>query len=84
MKCPFCGGEMQSGQITGGKVLRFAPPAQPPKNLQRIGAEDNGKLVRNAGFSGEILDVPYSGLSLWIPAEYCRSCKKMIFDADII
>ena len=84
MKCPYCGGEMQHGQITGSKVLRLSPPAEPPKNLHRIGLEDGGNGVKKAGLVGEILDVPYAGLALWIPADYCQACKKMIFDTDII
>lgn len=84
MNCPYCGQEMQHGQITGSKVLRLSPPADPPGNLHRISAEENRKTLHGAGLNGEILDVPYAGLALWIPADYCRSCKKMIFDTDII
>ena len=72
MKCPYCGGEMQHGNITGSKMLRLAPPSDAPKNLHRIGVGDEAAGIKN------------SGLAPWIPADYCRSCKKVIFDADII
>ena len=75
---------MQHGQITGSKVLRLSPPTDKPKNLHRIGLGDDGAGIKNSGLEGMILDVPYAGLAPWIPADYCRSCKKMIFDADVI
>ena len=84
MKCPYCRKEMQHGQITGSKVLRLSPPTDKPKNLHRIGLGDDGAGIKNSGLEGMILDVPYAGLAPWIPADYCRSCKKMIFDADVI
>ena len=84
MKCPYCGKEMQHGQITGSKVLRLSPPTDKPKNLHRIGLGDDGAGIKSSGLEGMILDVPYAGLAPWIPADYCRSCKKMIFDADVI
>ena len=84
MKCPYCGGEMQHGNITGSKMLRLSPPSETPKNLHRIGIGDEGAGIKNSGLAGLILDVPYAGLAPWIPADYCHSCKKVIFDADII
>lgn len=83
MKCPFCGGDMHHGNITGSKVLRLVPDSETPKEVHRI-FENADQKQRNNGLEGNILNVPYHGLAPWIPADYCKVCNKVIFTATII
>lgn len=83
MKCPWCGQEMTHGNITGGKMLRLVPDPETPKQTHRLNRNLPPSQYEN-GLEGMLLDVPYAGLAPWIPADYCRSCKKVIFDADIL
>ena len=83
MKCPYCGQEMTHGNLTGGKLIRLVPDTDPPKQTYR----HNGSLPESqyqTGLDGILLDVPYAGLAPWIPADFCQTCKKVIFDADVL
>ena len=77
MTCPFCGGQMQSGQITGdGRApVRFIREGAYPTKLDRLLADPNeGRLSAAKGnaFTGFKID-----------SHYCPACRKMIFETDI-
>lgn len=83
MKCPYCGQEMTHGNLTGSSILRLMPEPETPKPIYH----HNRNLPRSqydTGLDGILLDVPYSGMAMWIPADFCQTCKKVIFDADVL
>lgn len=83
MQCPYCGAEMRHGNITGGKILRLMPDTGTPKKVHSILESATREQIQN-GIEGTILDVPYSGLAPWIPADFCEGCKKIIFETEMI
>lgn len=73
MKCPFCGKETVSGQITGDgrSQVHFEP------NGKKINALDKALGVG-------IIDVKYSKMRKFsIDADYCPDCRKMMFDTEV-
>ena len=79
MQCPYCGGEMHSGEITvAGSSLHnhliWFEGEPMPKQRKLFGIHKNGKLMQ----------MPYVGMRFWLPADYCPKCKKMIFETQII
>ena len=83
MLCPYCGKEMIHGNLTGNKMLRLMPDPETPKKVHHYSRNLPPSQYEN-GLEGILLDVPYTGLALWVPADYCRECKKVIFDAEIL
>ena len=83
MKCPWCSEEMIHGYLTGNQMFRLMPEPETPKQTRRL----NNSLPPSqyeTGINAIVLDVPYAGLAPWIPADYCRACKKVIFEAGVI
>lgn len=75
MDCPYCGGEMQHGEIYGDgrmKVSWIPESCFPQTRLDKILSADLHRLV----------DVTYKG-GFWIPGDYCPACRKMIIETDI-
>ena len=77
MTCPFCGGQMQSGQITGDgrSKVRFYKEGQLPTKLDRAFADPWQGRLTAARYE------PFTGF--WIDSHYCPACRKMIFETDI-
>lgn len=77
--CPYCGKEMQSGNITGdGRTsVRFVPDDAEKGFLP--------SLERLVGGVGKINAVNYAYMNcgFTIKARFCADCKKMIFDTDL-
>ena len=75
MKCPFCGKEMAAGTLTcsdgRGKIIWEAADKK-LSFLDKLGGKGALKCWEFHPFSG------YT-----IKADYCPSCKKMIFDTEI-
>ncbi|MCR4597440.1 MAG: PF20097 family protein [Acetatifactor sp.] len=73
MKCPFCDKEMTKGFISGdGRSGVFWN-----NETEKISLMD--KLVG----VGKVTAAKHSLTQFKIDANYCPSCKKMIFDTDI-
>ena len=77
--CPYCGKEMQSGNITGdGRTsVRFVPDDAEKGFMP--------SLERLVGGAGKLTAVNYVSLhcAFMIKARFCADCKKMIFDTDL-
>ena len=76
MNCPYCGGPMEHGEITGdgrGKV-RWVPEGELPTKLDRFFADPYRRRLTGA---------TYKMFCFWIQSDYCPKCRKMIFDTDI-
>lgn len=83
MNCPWCGKEMLHGNLTGNKLLRLVPDTDPPKQTQRY-ERNLPPSQYETGLEGIYLDVPYAGLAPWIPADFCRDCRRVVFEADVL
>lgn len=73
MECPYCHQEMQKGSITesGGRSKLYWQP-------------EGQKLTFFDKLSGTgVIKAKYTLASFTIEANYCTSCKKIIFDTDI-
>ncbi len=72
MICPYCSKEMKKGVITGdGRSKVFWEP-------------ENEKLDMLDKLIGKgMIDAKYSLSKFRIEADYCESCKKMIFSTNI-
>jgi hypothetical protein len=75
MKCPYCGGEMQHGEIFGDGRMKVC---WVPENRYNISIMD--KLL--SADMHRLKNVTYKS-GFWIQADYCKACKKMIFETDI-
>ena len=75
MDCPYCGEQMQHGEITSNGTLLVWNEGEPLSKARKL---------LGAGLKGKQLQMPYVGLQFWIPADFCPKCKKMIFTTDII
>lgn len=74
MKCPFCSGDMQPGDIIADTRQRvgFCPDDAPPGRVKLFFGTYPKLTAAKHGFN-----------YLRIRSEYCAKCKKMIFDTDI-
>lgn len=73
MKCPYCNQEMQKGIISGdGRSGVYWKP----------GDKKAGFMERLSG-AGKIEAAKYTLASFTIEAEYCTTCKKVIFETEI-
>ena len=77
MKCPFCGEEMEGGNLctSGGIGLIWLPYGQQPSALLNT--------VKNVEKKGGIaLDGPYMTRfnDTQVPAQACRKCRKIVLD----
>ena len=77
MKCPFCGEEMERGNLytSGGIGLIYLPAGKRPSNLL-----NTAKSVEKKG--GIALDGPYYSRfnDTHLPAFSCRTCRKIVLD----
>lgn len=73
MKCPFCGGEMQEGSLSGDGRSRVRWEAD---------NEEKAGLLEKALGKGAV-SAEYSLSKFKMRGSYCPACKKMILDADI-
>lgn len=72
MKCPFCEKETIKGVMTSNDRSKI------------YWEPENEKLGMMDKFVGKgIIDAEYSLAKFRIQADYCDSCKKMIFSTDI-
>lgn len=72
MKCPFCNGEMQHGTLYGDA-------------RSGVHFEQEGKKLTWADKLCRVgaLKVKTRVCTFLIEADYCETCKKMIFDTEI-
>lgn len=72
MTCPFCGKEMQAGIISGdGRSKVYWEP-------------EEEKLAIMDKIAGKgMIDAEYSLTKFKIQCDYCKNCRKMIFDTNI-
>ena len=73
MTCPFCGKEMQKGILSGDGRSAVT---------WKAGDKKTGGFDRFIGI-GKLTAARYSLTAFTIDADYCTSCKKMIFETDI-
>ena len=73
MTCPFCGGEMETGILSGDGRSKVS---------WKQGDRKTGVTDRIAGI-GTVTAARYTLTAFTIEALYCRRCKKMIFDTDV-
>lgn len=79
MICPFCSKEMKSGTLTfdGRTRLRWIPDD-----------EDRSRSERFWNALGGVGALVAGEYSIWgagkVKSDYCPSCKKMIFETDIV
>ena len=77
MKCPFCGEEMERGNLCtqNGIGLLFLPPGEQPSGLF-----NTARSVEKKG--GIALDGPYNVRfsDTRLPAFVCRTCRKLMLD----
>jgi len=73
MKCPYCNQEMQKGIISGDGRSKVYWKAGDKKVNFMDKLESKGKIEA----------VKYTLASFAIEANYCITCKKMIFETDI-
>lgn len=74
MDCPYCGKEMQRGEICGETRTKIR---WMPENRFHLSSAD--KLCSEAHYVAA-LSAPGR---FWIQADYCPACRKMIFETDI-
>lgn len=75
MDCPYCGNEMQHGEIFG----------DPRSKLCWVPENRFNKSFMDKLFSADmhrLKNVTYKS-GAWIQADYCVACKKMIIETDI-
>ena len=72
MKCPYCGGAMQKGVISGDGRSRVCWKAG-----ERV------TFLDKINGLGKIKAAKYTLAVFSIEADYCFTCKKMIFETDI-
>lgn len=75
MKCPYCGGEMQHGEIFGDPRMKISWIPENRYNKTRMDKLLSADIHR-------LTQVSYKS-GFWIQADYCKACKKMIFETDI-
>ena len=73
MTCPFCGGEMEKGILSGDGRSKVS---------WKQGDRKTGVTDRIAGI-GTVTAARYTLTAFTIEAFFCRRCKKMIFDTDV-
>ena len=73
MKCPYCGQEMNEGIISGDGRSRVFWKA----------GDKKANLMDKLGGTGQIEAVQYTLATFTIEANYCNTCRKMIFETDI-
>lgn len=75
MNCPFCGKAMEHGEIVGdGRTkIRWEPEGLYPTRLDKIFADP---------WHGRLTGAVYQA-GVRITADFCPTCKKMVFDTDI-
>ncbi len=69
MKCPYCGGEMESGLIQSGNELAWLPVSK-RKLAARAQLYDGSVVLSEYSF------LHGSAVTAWL----CRSCEKVIID----
>lgn len=80
MNCPFCGREMEDGNVvTADSIGLFFMPGD--MDADRV--FNTHKSIAKRG--GVVLDGPYSGgnyrlNSTKIPGHICRTCRKIVMD----
>ncbi len=73
MQCPYCNQKMQKGSITenGRSKLYWQPDGQKLTFFDKLSG------------TGVIKAAKYTLASFSLEANYCASCKKIIFETDI-
>ena len=83
MRCPTCGRPMADGHITGSSMPHLIPGT--PKGLtRRFSQEDVEKLNISPDTKGWFLDVCFTGMAPWLPAEYCEKCGYVICQLNML
>lgn len=75
MDCPYCGGAMQHGEVFGDGRMRVSWIPENRFNqtvMDKILSADMHRLT----------GATYKG-GFWIPADYCKTCRKMIIETDM-
>lgn len=75
MDCPYCGGAMQHGELHGDgreKVSWYPEKHYPQSPLDKIFSGDKRRL-KNVAYK----------VGFWIQADWCPTCRKMIFETDL-
>lgn len=75
MDCPYCGKQMQRGEILSDPRMRISwiPENRFNKSfMDKLWSADMHRLKNVTYRSGA-----------WIPGNYCSSCKKLIIDTEI-
>lgn len=83
MQCPVCNRTMAQGHITGTHLPRLIPGI-PAGNAHRITEEEIHQLIPGFTDGSRVLEVYYTGLAPWIPAEYCPDCGKVVCQLNIL
>ena len=73
MKCPFCGGEMQQGVLSGDGRSKVRWKAGGKKAPWTDELTDAGMLTA----------AKYTLASFTVEAHFCKACQKMILDTDV-
>lgn len=73
MLCPYCNNEMQHGDIT----------ADPRGGMFFLKEGEKRSIGDALGGVGRIEAAKGGWSKLKLPADYCPTCKKMIFDTEI-
>ena len=84
MNCPYCGGAMERGHITGKSILRVVPEENTHKVMHYYTPEDLQQSYQKTNLVGWPLNIPYAGLAPQLPANYCLKCRKVICEIDIL
>lgn len=73
MKCPFCGGEMQQGVLSGDGRSKVRWKADDQKTPFTDAFTDVGTLTA----------AKYTLTSFTMKAHFCKACKKMILETGV-
>ena len=71
MKCPYCDGEMQDGDLM---VDGRSPVSWKPSGMENRSLWESWKTVENVGVEG---------FKLKMKGAYCDNCKKMIIETVV-
>ncbi len=74
MNCPLCGKEMQPGRL---KVQKCMP-------VWYGDDEAVSGIDRTLGGIGRLIPPEKNLVTAMFPASYCRTCRKMVIDTDIM
>ena len=72
MKCPYCGKEMELGQISADNLLSWTPESESVRGGTRWAKSPNSIVLAKYYFLA-----PAS-----VDAYYCGDCKKIVINVD--